>query len=64
MKRPILRPLFLASLFLALFSLSACDPSCEDSCIYANDGVCDDGGDNATTTLCDYGTDCTDCGAR
>jgi hypothetical protein len=37
---------------------------CDDSCSWSNDGVCDDGGSNSTTTACDLGTDCTDCGDR
>ena len=28
------------------------------------DGACDDGGPGATFTVCDFGTDCSDCGAR
>ncbi len=38
--------------------------ACTDSCTYAGDGECDDGGPSATTSVCDLGTDCTDCGAR
>lgn len=38
--------------------------NCTDSCIYANDGQCDDGQPGSDTTLCSAGTDCTDCGAR
>ena len=39
---------------------------CENSeyCSYLDDGVCDDGGDNAQYSDCDYGTDCSDCGSR
>lgn len=37
---------------------------CDDSCRYANDGECDDGGDDAHFWLCPHGSDCTDCGAR
>ena len=45
---------------------------CDDSCAFANDGVCDDGStvakDEGGSTphrdiKCDLGTDCTDCGA-
>ena len=43
---------------------------CEDTCGpeeelggWADDGACDDGGDG-DEMYCDYGTDCTDCGAR
>ena len=37
---------------------------CDDSCQFANDGVCDDGGYNASFDACDLGTDCSDCGDR
>ncbi len=37
---------------------------CDDSCSWAADGTCDDGGPGAETSACAYGTDCTDCGPR
>ena len=37
---------------------------CDDSCQYANDGACDDGGTDSDYSVCDLGTDCTDCGNR
>ena len=37
---------------------------CENTCDYAGDGTCDDGGYNSTTTVCSLGTDCEDCGER
>jgi hypothetical protein len=37
---------------------------CEDTCSYPDDGACDDGGPNATFSVCDFGTDCTDCSGR
>lgn len=37
---------------------------CSDSCYFAFDGVCDDGGPGAEYALCGYGTDCFDCGVR
>jgi len=41
------------------------DPYCNDSCVYANDRVCDDGGTGSNPGIyCDFGTDCTDCGKR
>jgi len=41
------------------------DALCGDSCLYAADGECDDGGPNALPdALCGLGTDCTDCGPR
>ena len=35
-----------------------------DSCRYAFDGECDDGGPGSTTNACTYGTDVNDCGFR
>jgi hypothetical protein len=37
---------------------------CFDDCSYAFDGECDDGGPNATYSVCELGSDCTDCGNR
>ena len=37
---------------------------CADTCPYAHDGECDDGGEGAVYDLCDLGTDCADCGVR
>jgi hypothetical protein len=37
---------------------------CADSCDWANNGFCDDGGDGSSHSACDLGTDCTDCGNR
>ena len=38
---------------------------CDNTCPYAADGDCDDGGPGAEyTTYCGYGTDCGDCGGR
>jgi hypothetical protein len=37
---------------------------CTDTCTYDDDGDCDDGGPGSDFSLCDYGTDCTDCGPR
>lgn len=37
---------------------------CRNSCSYPRDGDCDDGGPNAQYSLCDYGSDCADCGPR
>jgi hypothetical protein len=38
--------------------------TCDDTCRWANDGVCDDGGLNARFAVCPYGSDCADCGQR
>ncbi|MGE0789791.1 MAG: hypothetical protein AB7S26_29225 [Sandaracinaceae bacterium] len=37
---------------------------CSDTCTYANDGECDDGGPGSTYSDCALGTDCGDCGSR
>lgn len=37
---------------------------CDDSCLFALDGMCDDGGPGSITSLCLLGTDCFDCGPR
>jgi hypothetical protein len=37
---------------------------CDDTCVTANDGECDDGGQGAVTSICGFGTDCADCGER
>jgi hypothetical protein len=37
---------------------------CGDSCHFAADGYCDDGGQGAQYTDCGLGTDCMDCGQR
>merc|ERR1711998_260597 len=37
---------------------------CSDTCRYAGDEACDDGGEGSEYALCDVGTDCEDCGER
>lgn len=37
---------------------------CSNTCAWANDGECDDGGPGSLYDVCDYGTDCGDCGTR
>jgi secreted trypsin-like serine protease len=37
---------------------------CDDTCYWAGDGFCDDGGPDAEFADCFYGTDCADCGPR
>jgi len=39
-------------------------PGCSDTCRYAGDGACDDGGPGASFSVCALGTDCADCGPR
>ena len=40
------------------------DGLCDNSCQYANDGECDDGGPFSDYDYCGFGTDCADCGPR
>lgn len=37
---------------------------CLETCNYASDGDCDDGGPGTEYAICTLGTDCTDCGTR
>ena len=37
---------------------------CEDTCAFAGDDECDDGGPNSFLAACRLGTDCSDCGSR
>ena len=37
---------------------------CDNTCHYPQDIACDDGGPGADFSVCDEGTDCSDCGAR
>ncbi|XP_070545589.1 scavenger receptor cysteine-rich domain-containing protein DMBT1-like [Ptychodera flava] len=37
---------------------------CSNHCFFSKDGICDDGGSNADYSVCDYGSDCADCGVR
>ncbi|MCP4589764.1 MAG: C1 family peptidase [bacterium] len=37
---------------------------CWDYCMFAYDGECDDGGSGSSYAVCDYGSDCFDCGPR
>jgi hypothetical protein len=47
---------------------AACDRSatelCNNSCIFAGDEDCDDGGRGCKFSLCEFGSDCADCGER
>lgn len=38
--------------------------SCTNTCRFADDNECDDGGDGSVTSACNLGTDCNDCGPR
>ena len=37
---------------------------CFNNCATANDGVCGDGSFGSVSSVCDFGTDCSDCGER
>ena len=37
---------------------------CTNTCSTSNDNECDDGGPNSLYSICDYGSDCNDCGVR
>jgi len=37
---------------------------CENTCYWASDDLCDDGGEGADYVSCEYGSDCDDCGSR
>ncbi len=37
---------------------------CMNYCAFAYDGQCDDGGPGSEFAVCDYGSDCADCGSR
>ena len=37
---------------------------CSDTCFWADDGWCDDGGPGSDNGDCSYGSDCIDCGIR
>jgi hypothetical protein len=38
--------------------------ACNNSCQFANDDACDDGGPGSSFSVCNLGTDCNDCGPR
>ena len=40
------------------------EPLCNNTCRWAGDGDCDDKGPMCDTGVCDFGTDCMDCGPR
>jgi hypothetical protein len=52
-------------ILLSFVGLTSCEEQlCDDSCPFANDGVCDDGGSDSIHDVCQLGTDCNDCGER
>ncbi len=42
----------------------AAQSACGNTCVDAFDGWCDDGGPGSDYSICTYGSDCGDCGAR
>ena len=49
--------------FLAMMvGFTSADATCTDTCKYAFDHVCDDGGPGSSWSFCSLGTDCSDCG--
>jgi hypothetical protein len=43
----------------------SCSNACVSGSMFSNDGICDDGDlSNAESVVCDWGTDCGDCGPR
>jgi len=49
---------------IALHCTQVSKEGCSNTCAYANDGVCDDGGSGSVYNVCPCGTDCNDCGTR
>lgn len=52
------------TLELSSMCSSTCNATKAEGRPAAGDGVCDDGGPDAATSLCAFGTDCVDCGRR
>lgn len=38
--------------------------NCNNLCLFAFNGICEDGGPNSSSLICIYGSDCHDCGVR
>jgi hypothetical protein len=50
---------------IGVYARSLCTNKCKFDYLESfNDGSCDDGGPGSSTSMCDYGTDCNDCGER
>jgi hypothetical protein len=68
MKKPLLYFLLMIATLTTALGVGACDNDddelCSNSCEYARDGDCDDGGQGSDYDLCRLGTDCEDCGIR
>lgn len=53
------------AMMTGISTLSSCKKTvCDNTCSYAYDGVCDDGGSGSSYSICSCGTDCADCGER
>ncbi|MEM9984858.1 MAG: hypothetical protein AAF804_07160 [Bacteroidota bacterium] len=60
-------PRLLSQICLASFMLLAScqkETVCNNDCLWAQDGQCDDGEEGSVSSLCGAGTDCDDCGPR
>jgi hypothetical protein len=49
---------------LMMVSITNAQGGCRNTCMYASDSACDDGGPGAEYSDCGRGTDCVDCGSR
>ena len=52
------------AVLLLLLQLSGTVGQCTNTCLYASDSLCDDGGVGSVWSDCALGTDCMDCGPR
>ena len=62
----VLTPILDNDPYISHYELRCIQPTeflCSDSCRTASDNVCDDGGTGSFFSICDAGTDCTDCGS-
>ena len=55
---------YICKLIILLVLLPAVTAKCDNSCYFSYDGLCDDGGKDATYVDCEFGSDCRDCGVR
>ena len=55
---------FQASAMIHPLNGAATEGLCLNYCAFAYDGQCDDGGPESESAVCDYGSDCADCGPR
>lgn len=57
-------PVSVNNAFFTVCEPIQCRTTCTNTCSYPGDGLCDDGATGADYNVCDYGTDCADCGVR